>query len=525
MTAEEFSAGDVAVFGLFLEQAGVDGVHAVAMLVQYALQRGELVEPEPPRQCAQSALGARKAVRLLALRHLQAVLDVAEEDVRGRQVLLHVRLDEAVGSQLLERGQRVPGAQRRLVAAVEQQEHLCEQLDFADAAAAFLDVPVQVAVPGMLPIGARLVARKLLDGGVVEILAVDEWRDELHEFPAQRPVARYGPRLEQREPLERLAEVLVVLRRLLQRIDEVPARAHRPQAHVDAIEIALGRVLAEQRREPASQPLVAVMRVAGRLDRYVIDVDQVDVGAVVQVHAAELAHADDREPSGQRAMAGRVLGAGEAQDAVYQRVGQVGQLRRGRCERLPVQHAEQVARGHPEHLPPLEPLERVHLVLDALRAVETAVDLRVVGGAIGRRTVQLAPQPVEVLGVADQDLAQERGGAEDLRQDLQHARVGVQVADEGGLRRARRDVAAEADHRGVGVGRGRERVKQQVGQVAQRQAAGQVVGELLQVLVSGAAVAKAALFEEAGRRFRGQMRGQEDVPRRDGARLGRHPPG
>ena len=500
-------------------------MHAVTVAVEHAFQRGELVEAQAPRQGAQSALGARQTVGLLTLGHLQAVLDVAQEDIGRGKVALDVGLNEAVRPELLQRGQRMPGPQRRLVAAVQQQEYLREQLDLADAAAAFLDVAVQVAVARVFPIGARLVAPKLLDGGMVQILAVDERRHQLHELLAQRPVARYRPGLEQREPLERLAEVFVVLRRLLQRIDEVAAPPHRPQAHVDAVQIALVGVLAEQRREPAPEALIAVVRIPGRPGRHVVEVDQVDVRAVVQVDAAQLAHADDGKPSGQRAVTGGVLGHGEAQDAVDQSIREVGQLRGGRGQRLPVQHAEHVACGDAQHLPPVEPLQRIHLVLDALRGVEAAVDFLVVGGAVGRRSVQLAPQPVEVFGIADEDFAEEGGGAQDLRQNLQHARVGVQIADEPGLRRARRDVTAEADHGGVGIGRRRQRVKEQPGKVAERQPRRQVFGQLLQVLVGGGAVTQAAPFEKAGRRLLGQVGGQEDVAGRDRVRLGRHRPG
>ena len=44
-------------------------------------------------------------------------------------------IDEVAGAELIEGGQRVSGPQRRLVAAVDQLEHLREQLHLADAAA------------------------------------------------------------------------------------------------------------------------------------------------------------------------------------------------------------------------------------------------------------------------------------------------------------------------------------------------------------------------------------------------------
>ena len=240
---EQLASGQTLFAGLVVEQVGVDGVHAVPVAVEHAGERLDLVEPESPRQRPQAARTGGKAVRLLALRRLQAVLDIAQENIGRRQVGLYFGVDEVVVAELVEGGQRVASPQRRLVAAVDQLEHLREQLHLPDTAATLLDVDVEVAVTRMLPVGPRLVARELLDRGVIEVLAVDEGRDHVDESSPELRVARDGPRLEERESLERFPEALVVLRRLLQRVDEVAALAHRPQAHVDAVEIALAGVV------------------------------------------------------------------------------------------------------------------------------------------------------------------------------------------------------------------------------------------------------------------------------------------
>ena len=255
--AEQPSPGQPFLARLVVEQVGVDRVHPIAVAIEHAVERLDLVESEPPRQRPQAPRAGREAVRLLALRRLQAVLDVAQEDVRGGEVFLYLGIDEVVDAELIEGGQRVSGPQRRLLAAVDQLEHLREQLDLADAAAALLDVEVEVAVARMFPVGPRLVARELLDRGVIQVLAIDERRDHVDEPPAEFEVAGDRPRLEEREPLERLPEALVVLRRLLQGVDERAAAAHRPQAHVDAVQIALSRVLGQQRGEAPSELLVA----------------------------------------------------------------------------------------------------------------------------------------------------------------------------------------------------------------------------------------------------------------------------
>ena len=492
------------------------------MPVQDVDQGVEVVEPETPRQRPQPPFRAGEGVGLLALRDLQAVLDVPQEDVRDRQVPLHLRLDEPVRAEVVEGGQGVAGAQVRRLAAVDDLEHLREQLDLADAAAALLHVLVEVAALAVLAVGPRLVAGELLDGRVVQVLAVHEGDGQLHEPTPEVEVARDRPRLDEREPLERLAHALVVLRRLLQRVDEVAALPHRAQAHVDPVEVALAGVRAEQAREAAPQLLVAPLGGPRGVVRGVVDVDEVDVGAVVEVAAAELAHADDREPPRQGAVGRRLLSRRDVQHLVDQGVGEVRELGGRRRQRLPVQHAEEIHGRDPQHLAALVPLEPVHLEFDGAVAVDQPGELAVVVVAVRRRAVELVPQPVQVAGVADENLAEERGGPENLRQDVEDVRVLLQGADERRLRRAGGDVAAEPDDGGVGVGRRRDLVEQQGGEIAEGHSARQVVGELLQLLVGGRPVTHAAALDEPGRGLRGQVGPQEDVSRRDCVRLRRH---
>ena len=95
-----------------------------------------------------------------------------------------------------------------MLGAVGHLEHLREQLDLPDPAAAHLDVPVAVAGP----LGAPLVAGDFLERGVVEILAIHERPHEVDERLAQRVVPRDRPRLDQRESLEGFTLRVVVVR-------------------------------------------------------------------------------------------------------------------------------------------------------------------------------------------------------------------------------------------------------------------------------------------------------------------------
>ena len=87
-----------------MEQVGVDGVHPVPVAVEHGRQRFDLIEPEAPRQRPKPALGAGEAVRLLALRGLQPVLDVPEKNVGFRQIALHLGVDEPMCAELIEGG-------------------------------------------------------------------------------------------------------------------------------------------------------------------------------------------------------------------------------------------------------------------------------------------------------------------------------------------------------------------------------------------------------------------------------------
>ena len=121
---------------------------------------------------------------------------------------------------------------------------------------------------------------------------------------AQRPVAGDGARLQPHRPLPRLAERLVVGEQRGQRQRERTLPAARPQAQVDAEAEAVRRHLGERARHllgHADEELAHGASV-GQLAVALVDVDQIDVGAVVELAAAELAHAEDDEGDGQESL-------------------------------------------------------------------------------------------------------------------------------------------------------------------------------------------------------------------------------
>src|SRR5205085_9802758 len=114
-------------------------------------------------------------VRLPFRHHLHPVLQPAEEDVRlGKLVAIAAR-DEAREEQPVESGKGPPHAPARVLASVQELQRLHEELDFADAARA--ELQVLLAAPSRFALRARLERPHLLDGAEIEVLAPDERRE------------------------------------------------------------------------------------------------------------------------------------------------------------------------------------------------------------------------------------------------------------------------------------------------------------------------------------------------------------
>src|SRR5581483_12316901 len=115
---------------------------------------------------------------------------------------------------------------------------------------------------------------------------------------AERAVAADGPRLQPRRALPRLSPRLVVRERGRQRVRHRPLRAPGTQAKIDAKDEAVLGELAQRarhllrktREELRERPARRLLAVA------LVDVHEVDVGAVVELFATELPHAEDDEP-------------------------------------------------------------------------------------------------------------------------------------------------------------------------------------------------------------------------------------
>ena len=123
---------------------------------------------------------------------------------------------------------------------------------------------------------------------------------------------------------------------------------------------------------------------------------------------------------------------------------------------------------------------------------EQPVELRVVVHAVGRWALERELQPVEVFWVADQDLAERRRRAEQLRQDLRRARVVPEIPEKGPRRCAGGQIPREAHQGSVGIRRRAQGVEQRLGDRTEGVTCRQVGRQGLQVFVGSHGVSKPA---------------------------------
>ncbi|ODR98443.1 hypothetical protein AUC68_08395 [Methyloceanibacter methanicus] len=181
--------------------------------------------------------------------------------------------------------------------ARDQLLRLREELDIADAAPAQLDV---VAAHGDRPMALELVHAPLhgMDvghRGEVQISPPDEGRQVLEKGLAEGAVARRDTRLDQRRPFPVLAEALVVDQGGFGRERDLRRAGIGPEPQIRPVDIAVLGLLLQEAHQVACQPHEEGRRLHALGEPCpfgVVEHHEVDVGRVVQLHGAELAHGD-----------------------------------------------------------------------------------------------------------------------------------------------------------------------------------------------------------------------------------------
>ncbi len=331
---------------------------------------------------------------LLVLEVLQPVLEPAQENIRRRQLL------DRRGGELAFHGERPEHLQRRarpqlgVAPPANQLERLRDELDLADAPGAELDVVGEVAARHLLA-DLRVQLPDRLDRAVVEILPEHERPDDLSELLGQaRLAAGDDARLDPRVafPLAPMREEV-----LLERVEarrERPGVAPRPQPHVDPEDLPVrGRVGEEADHalpEPHEELVMRERPRTGGLAFLRIHEHEVDVGGDVELAPAELAHPDDQEVAGGRAVGRLERGARAGVGGGERNLGEVAHRRHDLGERRePGEVADGDAQEHPR--PQLPERRREARIV---REVAPGEELAHVRGAPGfhGRLIELARQ-------------------------------------------------------------------------------------------------------------------------------------
>jgi len=287
---------------------------------------GRVPVAHDPGQSVHGVATRRQGVDRLFGHELQSVLDGPEQPVGVVQRPGVGGVDVAARPQLAQRLEGGGGAERGVVATVDELQELDGELDVADAAAAPFYLPVGEAPAGQFALGPGLHGP---DGPQVlgaERPAPQPSLGLLQEAPAQIRVAGDGARLQQGLELPRVGPPVPIGLVGVEGSDQRPVAALGPQVDVDP-EAGAGHV----EHGPGCPGLLGD---AGP------DEDDVDVARIVQLRAPQLAHADD----------GEAVGAGRVDSPLQHLARHAGQR---------VAHHRQVVKAHQvpsRHAQQLQPL-------------------------------------------------------------------------------------------------------------------------------------------------------------------------
>ncbi len=144
---------------------------------------------------------------------------------RGNQLLL---------LQQLQHSQRVSILQLRPRPGVDQLQGLNEKLDFANPAAAQLQVALPFLLTAQAGVDLLLHQLDIFDHAEIEVAPIDKGFQPLQKFYAERDRACHRPGLDHRRPLPALAPGFVVGLSASDRDRQVTAVAIRTQTGIDA---------------------------------------------------------------------------------------------------------------------------------------------------------------------------------------------------------------------------------------------------------------------------------------------------
>lgn len=234
----------------------------------------------------------------------------------------------------------------------------------------------------------------LPDRPEIERAAPDERMQRLQEIAAQILISGGVPGSDEGSALPRQGGGFVIADRRIGRQRERGDLRRRPQPQVDPKGVAVLGPLLQQLDDPLPEPkgrLVGLLARAPRQRRRIVDEDQVEVGRIIELVAAQLPQGDRREAAG--GLAWRALGTGSGERPLDRAVGEIRERRRHRFER---QQPAQVGDAERQRLrAALAPQRRHRLRTLAFPPRRGEGRIERAGGERGgdvRETLQLRPQ-------------------------------------------------------------------------------------------------------------------------------------
>src|SRR5262249_18279142 len=180
------------------------------------------------RERAPAGLARRQDMGLQCRYDLQLVLDIAQKEVGGGQLARAAAVQVTQSAQALERGQGFGRAQPWITSAIDQDQRLGDELEFADAAIAELDIARDQVRRAQLAFDLMFHRPQLAQGLEIQVAAKDKmaqlWEQPLTDFDC----SGHRSSAQQRSALPGLAEALIKIERAGKWCDQRSAAASRP---------------------------------------------------------------------------------------------------------------------------------------------------------------------------------------------------------------------------------------------------------------------------------------------------------
>ena len=400
-----------------------DRRHAAANKGQELL-RGQRNRPFAGQAAGQGLkFGPRigQAMDLLALPQLQTMFQIAQELVGVGQVLEVLAADVLLVVQLLQSEESAAGAQPRFAAAVDALETLHQKFNIANAAAIDLHIDAgmrHLFQETLAPMAADLLPglERRLDGDKIQLRAIDIGLHRTGKLARQAHVSGGMAHLDHGLQLPIVGGVGVVVNGVGQRHRGLALAALRTQAQVNAKHRAFAGMPGQQLRgllRQANKVFAVGNFRRRRFQAAVVEKQQVNVGAIVQLVSAQLAQRKHREarvnhaPVGiqplWRAKAVLELRFRLAQRFLDEHVGQGGDLGCGLGQSCDAQH---IAQHDADVLAPLEAGQQRGSVGFQRARAHAGEALLKLFARMGAIQVALAHEGVEEVGIVDQRLTQ-----------------------------------------------------------------------------------------------------------------------